>query len=82
MNFYKLAEFLHRESRLLEVDSSLVCLNKLNKIQKKTYIDINTTMFRLFTRYEISDISQDDYLKNCSYLIHCEHYMGIHESNE
>ena len=81
MNFNKLA-FLYRESKLMEVDSSLVCLAKLNKIQKKTYIDINTTMFTLFTRYEISDISQDDFLKHCSYLIHSENYMGIHESNE
>ena len=82
MNFYKLTEFLYRESKLMEVDSSLVCLAKLNKIQKKTYIDINTTMFTLFTRYEISDISQDDFLKHCSYLIHSANYMGIHESNE
>ena len=76
MNFYKLVEFLHREANLLEINSSLVCLAKLKKTQTKRYQSINIDIFNLFNQYEISDISQDNFLKRCSYLIHSENYMS------
>ena len=37
MSFYKLVEFIHKESMLVEIQVRLVSVGKLTKIQNNTY---------------------------------------------
>ena len=77
MNFYKMVDLLYRESRLLEVNGTLVSLQKLSKITTKKYIYINRELILLFNIYESHQISIEYYLTKCSQLINSENYMVV-----
>ena len=82
VQFYKLVDFLHRECEQLEINGTLLCLHTLSKGLTDAYHHLNTDLCELFNKYHISQITIDEYLEQCSCLIHSHHFMLDELPNE
>ncbi|KAL9955296.1 hypothetical protein ACROYT_G036599 [Oculina patagonica] len=65
---YLLIQLLHREAMLTAVNIRLVSENKLKRIQRRKYRELQKKIFELWDEYEADERSAKRLLKACSHL--------------
>ncbi|KAK3741180.1 hypothetical protein QZH41_012629, partial [Actinostola sp. cb2023] len=66
--FYLLVKLLHSEAKLTEIQVRLVSEQKLKRIQRKKYRQLQAKIFALWEQYQSHSKSAMQLLKSCSYL--------------
>ena len=66
--FYELIELLYREARFMQVQVYLVSIEKLTRIQRKKYKQLQTKIFGLWDKYENGQKTDNQLLKAVSRL--------------
>ena len=65
---YLLIELLDKEARLTTIAISLASDQKLSRVQRKCYSNIQRKPFEFWDKFDNREISAENLLRSCSYL--------------
>lgn len=68
LNFYRLVELLHREARIVTLQTQLVGQNKLSRAHRTVYKQVQAKLEKLWQRYRERQITTGHLLRACSRL--------------